>query len=491
MPTQRNFSDDELNQEITQIFPAADRLRLVALDRTVNLAAAKMKSLQRELRIAQARFPAGAVQIREAAQRVELQQRFAVQTTAEIQRGEVTAPVRNPGALILYGRVVDSARVGQPGLVVSAIGADGKARVFTCTNGNGSFILEVPADRKDDSAAVTLLVSDARPAILHRGTEAFLVAGNKVVYREIVLSGDPGKPVPTPPPPVPERVVVPNVVGLNRSRAEILLKRTGLLAEVEETQVDAEKVGLVVAQDPQAGASVEAGSSVKITVGIAGKTVAVPDVVGQTFAEATATLKRTQLGVGAVDPPNPGNDGVVLGQSPKSGTQVERGSFVDLKVQPPIIEPPTVEVPNLVRLTAEEARDALEKQKQKLKLGKTSTQPTTDNQVGRVLSQDPQAGSRVAPGSEVAILVGVKGASKRSAAEILKLVAQEPDFEKVGATEAKLQRIAEQEGIQTEDDLLKIADGEDPAAVRDRFKLRNFENASAFLEILRRVLKRG
>ena len=110
--------------------------------------------------------------------------------------------------------------------------------------------------------------------------------------------------------------------------------------------------------------------------------------------------------------------------------------------------------------------------------------------MGRVLSQDPKAGSRVAPGSEVAILVGVKGTSKRSAAEILQLVAQEPDFEKVGATEAKLLRIAEQEGIQTEDDLLKIADGDDPAMVRDRFKLRNLENARAFQEILLRVLKR-
>ena len=44
-------------------------------------------------------------------------------------------------------------------------------------------------------------------------------------------------------------------------------------------------------------------------------------------------------------------------------------------------------------------------------------------------------------------------------------MAEEPDFVKIGASEAKLLRLAEEEGIKSENDLLKIADGED-AAVR-------------------------
>ena len=66
---------------------------------------------------------------------------------------------------------------------------------------------------------------------------------------------------------------------------------------------------------------------------------------------------------------------------------------------------------------------------------------------------------------------------------------EQPDFEKVGATEAKLVRILEKEGIKSETDLLKIAEAED-AAVRDRFKLRNLKSARVFKDILLRVSKR-
>ena len=68
-------------------------------------------------------------------------------------------------------------------------------------------------------------------------------------------------------------------------------------------------------------------------------------------------------------------------------------------------------------------------------------------------------------------------------------MAEQPDFEKVGASEAKLVRLVEEEGIKSEADLLKIAEVED-AAVRDRFKLRNLKSARVFKDILLRVSKR-
>ncbi|HEY5751985.1 MAG TPA: PASTA domain-containing protein [Chthoniobacterales bacterium] len=495
MATNRIFTDDELNNEIAQILPVADRLRLVALDRVQSLAAAKTRSLQRELRIVQALHPDDADRISQATRRVELQQTFATQTTAEVQRGEVSAPLRNPAALILFGRVTDRDRLGKPGLIVSATGAEGRAVAFTCTDDNGNFRLDVPVSQFSSASArsvVTLLVSDSQQAILYRGTEVFPVEGNKVIYREIVLGDEPGKPTPQPPPPVPEQVIVPEVVGNERSSAIALLKRTGLLADEQFVQVEADKVGLVVVQDPKAGTSVTAGSLVTITVGIAGETVAVPDVVGTAFAEAAAALKRVQLRLGAVEPPNPGNDAVVLDQSPKAGTQVARGSFVDLKVRPPVTEPPTVEVPDLSRLTLDEAREKIEAQK--LKLGSVTPKPTTDNQVGLILSQSPKAGENVAPGSAVDIVIGEReggsSGATRTAAEAIRLAAREPDFEKVGATEAKLLRIAEDQNLRSENDLRKIAETGEDAEVRDRFKLRNIDQARAFREILMRVMKR-
>ena len=336
------------------------------------------------------------------------------------------------------------------------------------------------------------MVSDSQQTILYRGTEVFPIEGNKIIYREIVLGDEPGKPTPQPPPPVPEEVIVPDVVGAERAEAIAVLKRTGLLADEQATQAEDDKAGLVVAQDPKAGTSVEAGSHVTINVGVVSDTVAIPDLANTAFAKATAILKRAQLRVGAVEPPNPGDDGVVLGQSPQAGTQVARGSFVDLKVRPPVIEPPTVEVPDLTRLTAEEARQALDKQK--LKLGKVTTQPTTDNQVGLILSQSPKARTQVAPASEVSVAIGAKQTTgstpPRSAAETIQLAVRETDFEKVGAKEAKLLRIAEDEGITSVEDLRKIAESDEDASVRDRFKLRNLDSARAFKEIVLRVITR-
>jgi serine/threonine-protein kinase len=109
------------------------------------------------------------------------------------------------------------------------------------------------------------------------------------------------------------------VVGAERAEAIAVLKRTGLLADEQATQAEDDKAGLVVAQDPKAGTSVEAGSHVTINVGVVSDTVAIPDLANTAFAKATAILKRAQLRVGAVEPPNPGDDGVVLGRRHRPG----------------------------------------------------------------------------------------------------------------------------------------------------------------------------
>jgi len=65
-------------------------------------------------------------------------------------------------------------------------------------------------------------------------------------------------------------------------------------------------------------------------------------------------------------------------------------------------------------------------------LGKTSFKPATDDQVGRVLSQAPEAGSQVAPQSEVAIVLGAKegggSISEPSSASIIRRMAEESEF---------------------------------------------------------------
>ena len=75
----------------------------------------------------------------------------------------------------------DGMHMGESGLVVSAIGSGGRAIVFTCTDSNGAFRLDAPADPigNETRQFVTLLVSDSWQAILYRGTEVFPVEGSK------------------------------------------------------------------------------------------------------------------------------------------------------------------------------------------------------------------------------------------------------------------------------------------------------------------------
>jgi serine/threonine-protein kinase len=104
----------------------------------------------------------------------------------------------------------------------------------------------------------------------------------------------------------PERPV-PDVVGLSREQAELILLQAGF--EVEVTRVDA---------------SVSAGAS----------TVLVPDLAMQSLTEAEATLRRLGLRLGEVleDSAGLAAPGTILGQSPAAGEGAARGARVAVTV---------------------------------------------------------------------------------------------------------------------------------------------------------------
>jgi serine/threonine-protein kinase len=134
----------------------------------------------------------------------------------------------------------------------------------------------------------------------------------------------------------PERVSVPDVVGLTREAAETRITREGLDVRVEMQQSD-QPENEVIAQSPGAGERLDRGDDVTITVAVAPEEpeqVAVPDVTGLTRAEALRTLRNAGLqgsvSERATDAPD--EDGVVLRQSPGNGAEVDPGSTVTLVV---------------------------------------------------------------------------------------------------------------------------------------------------------------
>jgi eukaryotic-like serine/threonine-protein kinase len=127
-----------------------------------------------------------------------------------------------------------------------------------------------------------------------------------------------------------------------------------------------------------------------------------PSVVGQTLAQATATLHRDGLVLGTVTFRFTGNDdsGLVLTQSPAAQSLLSQGDRVDLIVSRGV---KFVTVPNgLVGLSAGQARTALEAAG--LAVGHIVSR-NSDAPAGQVLATRPPAGTRIASGHKVELVV--------------------------------------------------------------------------------------
>jgi serine/threonine-protein kinase len=129
------------------------------------------------------------------------------------------------------------------------------------------------------------------------------------------------------------KFAAPNVIGLEQSAAEQLLQDKGLVPVVVQQESD-QTTGNVFLQDPVAGTKVASGDRVTITVSKGPATVAVPDVVGLTRADAQGALKAAGLNVQVKTrtATDPADDGIVLDQRPGHDTQLKKGRTVVLYV---------------------------------------------------------------------------------------------------------------------------------------------------------------
>jgi beta-lactam-binding protein with PASTA domain len=161
----------------------------------------------------------------------------------------------------------------------------------------------------------------------------------------------------------------------------------------------------VISQSPIAGTQVATGSAVALVVSSGPPQVAVPNVVGLTQAAATTAITGANLTVGAVTTASSTTvpSGSVISQSPIAGTQVVTGSAVALVVSSGSSGPSQVAVPNVVGLTQAAATTAITGAN--LTVGAVTTAFSSTVPAGSVLSESPIAGTQVAAGSAVALVV--------------------------------------------------------------------------------------
>ena len=129
-------------------------------------------------------------------------------------------------------------------------------------------------------------------------------------------------------------------------------------------------------------------------------TIDVPNVVGQTQAQAEQALRARGLAVGQISRhSNPERAGLVFAQNPKAGQGLAKGDPVALFVS---TGPALVQVPALVGTSQLQASQTLQQVGlvPGMFLPRNSSQPA-----GRVLSSVPPAGQQVPVGSKVTLIV--------------------------------------------------------------------------------------
>jgi serine/threonine-protein kinase len=132
---------------------------------------------------------------------------------------------------------------------------------------------------------------------------------------------------------VPRRMSrrLPNVVGLDRARAAEQLRALGVNVTFAEAVGQGES-GVVLAQEPSAGARLVPGAQVKLAVNTGN--IRVPTVAGATLDDARQRIAAVGLVVSRVEEvfSDYYSAGMVTGSAPKAGSAVKRGEGVVLTI---------------------------------------------------------------------------------------------------------------------------------------------------------------
>jgi serine/threonine-protein kinase len=199
------------------------------------------------------------------------------------------------------------------------------------------------------------------------------------------------------------QVTIPNLVGYTQAQAEGALGDLGLNANITSENSATVAAGTVISQSPAAGSKVNEGTTVAVMVslGAAVVQVTIPNLVGNTQAQAESAL--SDLGLNA-DITRESSDsvatGAVISQSPAAGAKAEQGATVSIRVSSGAA---TVAVPNVVGMSRSDALSSLETAGLS---GSVSGEQFSDSvAAGNVLSQSVAAGGSATRGAVVNFVI--------------------------------------------------------------------------------------
>ncbi|HEY7692799.1 MAG TPA: PASTA domain-containing protein [Gaiellaceae bacterium] len=124
---------------------------------------------------------------------------------------------------------------------------------------------------------------------------------------------------------------MPRLVGLSAPLALTRLRQLGLTGSTHSVFSDKPR-NVVVAQKPGSSRKLARGETVNLRVSKGPRSVATPDVVGQTVADAMSTLRAQAFELRIVRVPSVEPAGQVVAQHPKADAKAQPGTVVRLNV---------------------------------------------------------------------------------------------------------------------------------------------------------------
>ena len=197
-----------------------------------------------------------------------------------------------------------------------------------------------------------------------------------------------------------EMVTMPGVIGLEATAARSALVKQGLIPELTYEESDKFMVGVVMRSSVEEGMEIPVGSTVVLTVcGNSGTRI--PVVVGLPKDEAIDLLTESGFNVNVTESDsNDVEQGAVISQDPEGNIQAEEGSYVTIVVSTGIDVSGKVEMPSLIGMTEQEARNTLNAFGLRTGNVRTIIDDDPDNR-GLVVSQDVNAGDFIDEGTAV------------------------------------------------------------------------------------------
>lgn len=204
---------------------------------------------------------------------------------------------------------------------------------------------------------------------------------------------------------------VPDVVGKSSVVAQQILEDKNLRVKIVESNDDSVPAGQVISQYPEAGATVKEQRLVTITVSKGGQELTMPDLKSMSRSNAEEKLTKMGLKIGSVFEENSKEAaGTVISQDPRSGSKITKGQTVDITVSLGE-KKKEVAVQNYSGLSVDSARSNLEANG--LSVGGVSEQSSSQPK-GTVIGQSPAAGSTLAEGGSVSLIVSSGAAASTS-----------------------------------------------------------------------------